>query len=72
MQICETFFSSRVSDNGRITLIEGDEVFSEDREVAETFKSYIMENLGINNKFMSGESVSNESVNFKGKPSRAF
>ena len=72
MQICETFFSSRVSDNGRITLIEGDEVFSEDREVAETFKSYIMENLGINNKFMSGESVSNESVNFKGKTSRSF
>ena len=31
------FFSSKVGDNERITLIEGDKVVSEDREVAETF-----------------------------------
>ena len=50
------FFSSKVGDNEKITLIEGDKVVSEDREVAETFKSYfetIVENLGINSKFMS-------------------
>ena len=34
------FFSSKVGDNDRITLIEGDKVVSEVREVAETFKSY--------------------------------
>ena len=60
------FFPSKVGDNERITLIEGDKVLSEDWEVAETFKSYfvtIVENLGINNKCMSEEPVSNESVN---------
>ena len=54
------FFSSKVVNN------EEDKVASKDREVAETFKSYfetILENLGINSKFMSEESVSNESVN---------
>ena len=53
-------------DNERTTLIEADKVVSEDREVAETFKPYfetIVENLGINSKFMSEEPVSNESVN---------
>ena len=54
------FFSSKVSHNERITLIEGDKVFSEDREVAETFRSYIMENFGINSKFMFGESITNQ------------
>ena len=60
------FFSSKVSDNETITLLEGDKVVSEDREVTETFKSYfetVVENLGINSKFISEESVSNESVN---------
>ena len=44
------FSSSKVGDNGRITLIERDKVVPEDREVAETFNSYfenIVENLGI-------------------------
>ena len=53
----EPFFSSKVGGNETITLTEGDKVVSEDREVAETFKSYlgtIEENLGINSKFMSG------------------
>ena len=53
-------------DNERTTLIEADKVVSEDREVAETFKPYfetIVKNLGINNKFMFEEPVSNESVN---------
>ena len=60
------FFSSKVSDNETITLLEGDKVVSEDREVTETFKSYfetVVENLGVNSKFISEESVSNESVN---------
>ena len=33
------FFSSKVGDNQRITLREENEVVSEDKEVAETFKS---------------------------------
>ena len=44
------FSSSKVGDNGKITLIEWDKVVPEDREVAETFNSYfenIVENLGI-------------------------
>ena len=60
------FFSSKVGDNETITLLEGDKVVSEDSEVTETFKSYfetVVENLGINSKFISEESVSNESVN---------
>ena len=50
-------FSSKAGDNERITLIEGVKVISKDREVAETFKSYfetIVENLGINSKFVCG------------------
>ena len=60
------FFSSKVGGNERITLIEGKEVPSEDREVAETFKLYfetIAKNLGISNKFMFEEPISNESEN---------
>ena len=60
------FFSSKIGDNERITVIEGGKVFSEDRKVAEKFKSYfetIVKNLGINSKFMAEEPVSNESVN---------
>ena len=60
------FFSSKIVDTERTTLIEGDKVVSKDREAAETFKPYfetIAENLGINSKFMSEEPVSNESVN---------
>ena len=51
------FFSSKVSDNKRITPIEWGKVVFEDREVAETFKSYseaVVENLGINRKFVWG------------------
>ena len=58
------FFSSKVGDNERITLIEGDRVVPEGREVAETIKSYfetIVEILGINSKFMPEEPVSNHS-----------
>ena len=50
-------FSSKAGHNERITLIEGVKVISKDREVAETFKSYfetIVENLGINSKFVCG------------------
>ena len=60
------FFTSKVFDNERITLIEGEKVVSEDRKVAETYKSYfatIVKNLDITSKFMSEEPVSNESVN---------
>ena len=60
------FFSSKVGGNERVTLIEGDKVVSEDREVTETFKPYfesIVKNLGINSKFMSEGPVSNESAN---------
>ena len=52
------FFYSNVGDNEKLTLIEGDKVVSEEREVAETFKSYfetIVENLGINSKNTSLE-----------------
>ena len=62
----EPFFFSKVSDNERRTLIEGEKVVSEDRKVTETFKSYfetVVKNLGINTKFMSEEHISNESVN---------
>ena len=62
--IMKPFFSSKVSDNERITLIEGDRVVPEGREVAETIKSYfetIVEILGIHSKFMSEEPVSNHS-----------
>ena len=66
--IPETFFLQQGWQQcERITLIEGDKVVSEDRELAETFNSYfgtIVENLGINSKFMSEETVSNESVNY--------
>ena len=60
------FLLSKVGNNERKNLVEGDKVCSEDREVAEKFKSYfenIVETLGINSKFMSEEPVSNESVN---------
>ena len=60
------FPSSKLRDNERMTLIEGENVVSEDREVAETFKSYfetIVKKLGINSKSISEEPVSNESVN---------
>ena len=60
------FFSSKVGDNERITLTEVEKVVSEDREFAETFKSYfetIVKNKGINSKYISEEPVSNESVN---------
>ena len=72
------FFSSKVGDNERITLIEVEKVVSEDKEFAETFKSYfetIVKNKGINSKFISEEPVSNESVNdiirkFQNRPSK--
>ena len=57
------FFSSKVGDNERITLIERDKVVSEDRELGEIFESYfetIVENLGINSEFMSEEPVTNQ------------
>ena len=60
------FFSGKVGDNEKITLIEGDKVVSLDREVAERFNSHfetVVEILGINSKSMSEEPVSNESVN---------
>ena len=59
------FLSSKVGYNEGITVMEGDKVVSEERKVAETFKSYfetIVENLGINSKFMFVEPVSNKSV----------
>ena len=52
------FFYSNVGDNEKLTLTEGDKVVSEEREVAETSKSYfetIVENLGINCKNTSLE-----------------
>ena len=63
----KSFFSSKVGDNERITLIERDKVVSEDRDIAETLRSNfetIVENLGINSKFMSKEPVINESANY--------
>ena len=57
------FFSSKVGDNEIVTLIDRGKIISEDREVAETFKPYfetIVENLGINSKFMSDEPVTNQ------------
>ena len=59
------FFSSKVGNNEK-TLIGGDKVVSEEKEVTETLKSYFettVENLGINSKFMSEKPVSNRSVN---------
>ena len=56
------FFSIKVDDDERITLIEDKKVFSENREVAETFKSYfetVFEKLGVNGKIMSKEHASN-------------
>ena len=63
----KSFFSSKVGDNEGITLIERDKVVSEDRDIAETLRSNfetIVENLGINSKFMSKEPVINESANY--------
>ena len=60
------FFFSKVGDNEKTTLIEGDKVVSADRKVAERFNSYFeaaVEILGINSKSMSEEPVSNESAN---------
>ena len=59
------FLSSKVGYNEGITVIEGDKVASGERKVAGTFKSYfetIVENLGINSKFMFEEPVSNKPV----------
>ena len=61
----EIFFSNKVGDNERIALIEEDKVVSDNKELAEQFKSHfetLEENLGINSKFLSGEPVNNESV----------
>ena len=62
---CETFFLQQVDGNEGITLIEEDKVVSEDNEVTETIKSYfetLLENLGINSRFMPEELVGEESV----------
>ena len=72
------FFSNKVGDNERISLIEVKKVVPEDREFAETFKSYfktIVKNKGINSEFISEEPVSNELVNdiiwkFQNRPSK--
>ena len=36
------FFSNKVGDNERITLIGEEKVVSEDKEFTETFKSYLL------------------------------
>ena len=57
------FFSDKVDGNEEITLIEEDKVVSEDKELAEPFKSYfetLVGKLGINIKFASEETVSND------------
>ena len=62
----KSFFSSKVDENERITLTEGEKVVYEGREVAETFASYFEtteKKLGPNSKFMSEEPISNELVN---------
>ena len=59
------FSTNTVGGDEIIALIEESKVVSEDKEVAETFKSYfetLVKNLGINSKFMSEEPVSNQSV----------
>ena len=65
LENCETFFLQQVDGNEGITLIEEDKVVSEDNEVTETIKSYfetLLENLGINSRFMPEELVAEESV----------
>ena len=54
------FFFNNDSGIKGITLIEDDNVVSKDKEVAETFMSYfetLVENIGINSKFMSKSSI---------------
>ena len=61
----KSFFFNKAGNNERVTLIEEDKVVLKDRQVTETFKSYfetLVENLGMNGKFLSEEPLSNKSV----------
>ena len=54
---------NKVGRNEEISLMEDYKVVSEDNKASETFKSkfeVVVENLGINNKYMSEEPVSDE------------
>ena len=55
----------------KLTFIENDKVVSDDNKVAETFKLYfetIVENLGINRKKISDESVTDITRKFENHP----
>ena len=56
---------NKVGRNEEISLMEDYKGVSEDNKASETFKSkfeVVVENLGINNKYMSEEPVSDELV----------
>ena len=56
---------NKVGRNEEISLMENYKVVSEDNKVSEIFKSkfeVVVENLGIDNKYMSEEPVSEELV----------
>ena len=56
---------NKVGRNEEISLMEDYKVVSEDNKVSEIFKSkfeVVVENLGIDNKYMSEEPVSEELV----------
>ena len=71
MKTVKLFLSSKVGANEKITFIENDKVVSDDNKVAETFKLYfetIVENLDINRKKISDESVTDITRKFENHP----
>ena len=68
------FFSNKFINNERITLIENDEVISDDQKIANTFSNFyasVVENLGIDNENMklSDENIDSLVDKFKNHPS---
>ena len=68
------FFSSKTVNSEKITLIENDEVISDDQEIANKFSNFyasVVENLGIDNQNMklNDEDIENVIGKFKNHPS---
>jgi len=68
------FFSNKVINNEKITLIENEEVISDDQSIANKFSNFyasVVENLGIENENMklNDEDIETVVENFKNHPS---
>ena len=68
------FFSNKTVNSEKITLIENDEVISDDQEIANKFSNFyasVVENLGIDNQNMklNDEDIENVIGKFKNHPS---